>query len=462
MTTPIQPLAAAALTTVPNTPQAVTDIDDPVLKTDTRPIIRLGFWVLIVGFGLFLLWAAFAPLDEGVSAPALVSLETRRKTVQHLQGGVVKQVNVKEGSEVKQGDVLISLDDAATRAGYESIRQNYLAQRALEGRLMAEASGVANISFHPDLLAQASDTTAQQHMAVQRQLFASRRGALAAELGAGRQSIAGMEEQIVGAQRMRDSRVNQASLQSRQLAGVKALADDGYAPRNQALQLEQSQAELQTALVDLDNQVQRTRSGIAELRLRMTQRQQEYLKETSGQLSEVRREVLANQERLLAITEDLSRMQIRSPAAGQVIGLAVNGIGGVVSPGQHLMDIVPRGESLLLDARVPTQVIDRVKAGDETEVRFTGFANSPQLVVQGKVVSLSGDAVSDPAQQAQPSPAFYLARVEITPQGLKSLGDRVMQPGMQAEVLIRTGERSLLTYLLHPLIKRVKAAMIEE
>lgn len=440
-------------------PKDASDIDDVELKTDTRPAIRLGFWVLVVGFGSFLLWAAWAPLDEGVAAPATVSVETRRKTIQHLQGGVIQSVAVKEGAEVKQGDVLIVLDDAATRAGFESIRQNYLAQRAQESRLLAEVSNAPSIAFHADLLVK-GDSIAGQHMTVQKQLFASRRAAQVAEIAAAQQGIAGLEGQVQGMRQMLENRRGQQVLQTRQLANVKALADDGFAPRNQALQLEQAQAELRSSLADLETNIQRVQSSIAETRLRIAQRQQEYLKEVSAQLADVRREVQANQERLVAITSELGRTQIKAPVGGQVIGLAISGVGGVVTPGQRLMDILPRGESMLLDAKVPPHVIDRIKVGDAVEVRFSAFANSPQLVVHGKLVSLSGDAVTENTGPAVIS--YYLARIELTPAGVKALGDRVMQPGMMADVLIKTGERSLLTYLLHPLLKRVASAMTEE
>jgi len=434
-------------------------IDDVELKTDTRPVIRLGFWTLIVGFGLFLAWAAWAPLGEGVAAPAQVSVETRRKPIQHMQGGVIRELKVREGTEVKAGDVLVELDDASTRAGFEGIRQNYLAQRAHEGRLLAEISGAPRISFHADLL-DPQDAMAAQHRAVQEKLFASRRAAQTAEVAAAEQAIAGLQGQLAGLQQMLGHRRQQAELQSRQLGNVRALAEEGFAPRNQALQLEQAQVELRTAMSDMDAQMQRIHSAIAETRLRIAQRQQEYLKETSGMLAEVRREVQANQERLLAAGNELGRTQIKAPVAGQVIALALAGPGGVVTPGQRLMDILPRGEALLLDARVPPAVIDRIKVGDLVEVRFSGFANSPQLVVHGKLSSLSGDSVTEQVGNGQMS--YYIARIELTPEGMKALGDRQMQPGMQADVLIKTGERSLLTYLLHPLTKRVAASMTEE
>ncbi len=298
-------------------------------------------------------------------------------------------------------------------------------------------------------------------MAVQRQVLSSRQAALRAELAAGRQSIQGYESQVAGLRQMLESRRRQAELQSRQLVNLQELSAEGFAPRNQALLLEQQQAELRTMLTDLETNVLRAQSAAAELRLRMAQREQDYLREVSSQLAEVRKEVQANQERLAAITAELGRMVIKSPVDGQVVGLALaQAGGGVVTAGQKLMDIVPEGETLLLDAKIPTQVIDRIKAGELAEVRFSSFANSPTLVVHGKLVSLAGDAMTE--QVGASLQTYYLGRVELTPEGVKALGGRSLQPGMNAEVLIKTGERSLLTYMLHPLAKRVAAAMTEE
>jgi protease secretion system membrane fusion protein len=442
-----------------NADNDVTDIEAIVPNTDTRSPIRLGFWVLVVGFGLFLLWAAFAPLDEGVVAPATVSIETRKNPIQHMAGGVIRKVSVLEGQMVKQGDVLVVLDDAATRAAFEAIRQNYLSQRATESRLLAELTDAPSITFHEDLMVK-DDPVAAQHVNVQQRLFASRRAAQSAELGAAKQSIVGIQGQMAGVRQMLESRRAQAALLQRQANSVRQLADEGYAPRNQALQLEQSQADLRSSIAELETSLQRAENAIAETQLRIAQRRQEYLKEVSAQLADVRREVQGNQERLVAITADLGRTQIRAPVDGQVVALAMSGVGGVVTAGQRLMDIVPVGQPMLLDTKVSPSVIDRIKQGDLAEVRFSSFANTPQLVVHGKVVSLSHDAITEQAGGTVLN--YYLARVELTPSGAKALGARSLQPGMQAEVLIKTGERSLLTYILHPLTKRIAAAMTEE
>ena len=441
-------------------PAAVTDVEALRAATDTRRPVRLGIGVLVVGFGGFLLWAALAPLDEGVSAPATVSIATKRKVIQHMTGGVVRQVPVKEGQAVKAGDTLIVLDDAATRASFESVRQNYMAQRASESRLLAEQQERASIDFHPDLLAQAADPLVKQHMATQTQLFNARRLALMAELGAASENIAGLQAQHQGMVEMLDNRRAQARQQAEQLKNVRELAQEGYAPRNQMLQLEQNQSELRSSIAELESNLLRSQRSMAEVRQHMAQRRQEDHTEEGVQLADVRREVQAGQEKLKAITEELGRTRIKSPVDGQVVGMVVSSSGGVVTPGQRLMDVVPQGETLLLDAHVPPFVIDRVRNGDLADVRFSGFAHSPQLVVEARVVSLSHDVVTE--NVGAQTTSFYLARVEVTPEGFRKLGQRELQPGMPAEVLIKTGERSLLTYLLHPLVKRVTASMKEE
>lgn len=418
----------------------------------------MGLWVLVVGFGLFLAWAAWAPLDEGVPAPATVAVESRRTTIQHVTGGLIKAVKVRDGDDVAVGELLVELDDAQTRAGYEAVRQNYLAQRAMEGRLTAELTRAARIEFHPDLLT-APDAEASQHMAVQTQLFNARMAAQAATLSAQDQVITGLQSQIEGLEGMLESRRSQLALQSRQLESVERLAEEGYAPRNQALQLAQGRSDLNTSLVNLKAEQLRLRSAVAEARMRRAALQQEFIKEVSAQMADVRREVHANQERMMAAELELSRMQIRAPVAGQVIGLTVHNVGGVVEPSRALMDILPRGVPLVLDVKVPPHVIDTVQAGQEMEVRFTAFAATPHLVVMGRLVSVSGDVLTEQTPHGPLS--YYPARAELTPEGMRALDGRSVQPGMTAEVLVRTGERSLIDYLLGPFLKRVSVALTE-
>ncbi len=419
---------------------------------------RIGLWVLAAGFGGFLLWAAFAPLDEGVPAAGMVAIDTKRKAVQHLSGGIVQEVLVREGDEVQEGQLLIRLDSAVARANYESVRQRYLGLRAMQGRLLAEQSGQAAIVFHPDLVAASTDPLIRQQMQNQEQLFMTRRSLLRSDLQSIEESIQGQEGLLQAYKGMLENRTSQLRLINEELGHLRGLVKEGYAPRNRQLEMERMVADTSTAIADLQGNTVRAVRTIGELRQRALSRQQEYRKEVETQLADVSRDVLSDNEKLRAVTDDLARTEIKAPAGGQVVGLVVQTVGGVVQPGQKLMDIVPKGAPLLLEAHVAPHLIDRVHTDLPVDVRFSSFAHSPQLVVGGKVVSISADLLTEP----QTNVSYYLARVQVTPDGLKHLGKRQLQPGMPVEVIFKTGERSMLTYLLHPLTKRLAASMTEE
>ena len=426
--------------------------------TEAKRAGRIGLWALAIGFGGFLLWAGLAPLDEGVPGQGVVAIDTKRKAVQHLSGGIVKEVLVGEGDEVKEGQLLIRLDEAVARANYEGARQRYLGLRAMQGRLVAEQSGAAKISFHPELEKAGSDPLIRQQMLNQEQLFMTRRSLLRSDLQSIEESIQGQQGLLQAYGGMMVNRRNQLSLINEELGNLRGLVKECYAPRNRQLEMERMAADSSTAIADLQGNTVRAQRAMGELRQRAISRQQEYRREVETQLADVSREVLSEEQKFKAVSNDLERTEIKAPVAGQVVSLAVQTVGGVIQSGQKLMDIVPESEALLLEAHVAPHLIDRVHAQLPVDVRFNSFAHSPQLVVQGKVVSVSGDLLTEP----QTGVSYYLARVQVTPEGLKTLGKRQLHPGMPVEVVFKTGERSLLTYLLHPLIKRVSASMKEE
>lgn len=419
---------------------------------------RIGLWVLAIGFGGFLAWAALAPLDEGVPATGMVSIDTKRKTVQHLIGGIVQDVLVREGDEVQEGQLLIRLDSAVARSNYEAVRQRYLGLRAMQGRLLAEQTGRTAIAFHPDLVAAGTDPLIKQQMQNQEQLFMTRASLLRSDLQSIEESIQGQEGLLAAYKGMLENRTSQLRLLNEELGHLRGLVKEGYAPRNRQLELERMVADSSTAIADLMGNSERARRAIGEMRQRALSRKQEYRKEVETQLADVNREVQADSEKMRAVSDDLARTEIKAPAAGQVVGLAVQTVGAVVQSGQKLMDIVPKDAPLILEAHVAPHLIDRVRSDLPVDVRFSSFAHSPQLVVQGKVVSISADLLTEP----QTNVSYYLARVQVTPEGIKHLGKRQLQPGMPVEVILKTGERSMLTYLLHPLTKRLAASMTEE
>lgn len=439
-----------------------SNVADVVAKTKPKKHApragRVGVWALCLGLGGFLLWAAFAPLDEGVPGQGTVTIDTKSKAIQHLSGGIIKEVLVTEGQQVKEGQLLLKLDDSVSRMNFQASRQRYLGLRAMEGRLLAEQQGANKIVWHPDLLKAMSDPQIRQVSQMQGQLFESRRTGLRADLQSIEEGIKGQEALLQAYTEMAGNRRNQLSLLNEELKNTSSLVSEGYAPRNRQLELQRMVAEMNSSLADLSGNTVRAQRAIGELRQRVIVRQQEYRKEVESQLTDVSRDAQAEVGKFLATQEDLGRVEIRSPAAGQVVGLAVQTVGGVIGSGQKLMDIVPTDQALLLEARVLPHLIDRVHAGLPVDVRFSSFAHTPQLVVEGKVVSVSSDLLVD----NRTGVGYYLARVGVTAEGYKKLGKRQLQPGMPVEVIFRTGERSMLTYLLNPLTKRMAASMKEE
>ena len=439
--------------------QTLASITDVIAKPEPKGQPgRIGLWALALGLGGFLLWAGLAPLDEGVPGQGMVTIDTKSKAVQHLSGGIIKEVLVKEGDVVKEGQLLIKLDEATTRANFEAARQRYLGLRAMEARLLAEQKGQGTISWHPDLREAVADPQIRQMTLTQEQLFASRRNSLQADLQAIEESVQGQQALLQAYGAMLGNRRNQLALLSDEHKNTSEMVKEGYAPRNRQLELERMLSEANSSIAELLGNSTRAQRAINEMRQRAIVRQQDYRKDVETQLADVGREVQADAQKYQAVKDDLGRVDIKSPAAGQVVGLAFQSVGGVIGPGQKLMDIVPTSQSLMLEARISPHLIDRVHAKLPVDVRFSSFANSPQLVVDGTVASVSGDLLIDNRNGA----GYYLVRVVVTPEGLTKLGKRQMQPGMPVEVIFRTGERSMLTYLLHPLTRRMAASMKEE
>lgn len=449
-------MASTSLLTA-NTP---TDVVDAKLtgSSEARRVGRIGLWALLIFFGGFVLWAVWAPLDEGVPGNGMVTLDTKRKAVQHPTGGIVREVLVREGERVQAGQLLMRLDDTNARADYEAVRQRYLGGRALQARLQAEKAGAATISFHPDLQEAAADPLIEQQMRNQEQLLQTRRSLLQSDLQSIEEGIAAQEGMLQSYARTLEHRRRQLALVDEQLDHLRGLVSDGYAPRNTQLELERTAADIRSAIADLEGNTVRAQRSIAESRQRALSRQRDMRREVETQLADVDSEVLSNEKRLVAVSEELARTEIRSPAEGQVVGLAVQSVGAVVQPGQKLMDIVPDDEDLLLEAQVAPHLIDRVHAGLPVDVRFNTFAHSPQLMVDGEVISVSGDLLTDQHSGV----TYYLARVRLTPHGIRQLEGRRLQPGMPVQVVFRTGERSMLTYLINPLIKRMSSSLKEE
>lgn len=438
-----------------------TDIDqsDAGVDTNASSPLRWGILVLLFGFGGFALWATFAPLDAGVTADGSVQVFGNRKAVQHLEGGSVDEILVKEGDYVEAGQVLLRLNRTRSLSEQAVASAQYIVSKTIEARLEAERDGSDEIQYSPELLASyGKDPRFIEARKVQEQLFLTRRSALKGEVEILEENLRGAQQQLRGLEEVQKSRRSQIDFARQELNGVRELAKEGYLPRNRMLNLERDVAQLQAALSNDVVEAGRTRNQIAELKLRILQRQQEFQKEVQTQLSDIQKETSSLAERLAALDYTVRETEIRAPIAGFVQDVNVHTEGGVIGQGAQLMEIVPKDQRFIIQAQVPVQSIDKVEQGLEVEITFPAFNHARTPNIPGKVFTVSADRLTD-EKSGMP---YYLAQIEVTPDGMELLRFNNIRPGMPAAVLIRTGERTMMSYILKPFLERLDKSFTED
>lgn len=415
--------------------------------------IALGNKVILFGFILFLGWAAYAPLDEGVTASGNISVESMRKVISSFNGGTIGKIHVHENDMVKAGQPLITLDQAKARNAYDTVLQEFLAASAKHARLSAESTFGNDIVFPKELVAQAEEAGRMDILQGQERLFAIRQNALNNELAVLRQTLSASNVQVKGARDQLAAKLRERSLLAEEVTNTRPLAESGYVARNRLLELERNMSIQDSATHDLETRIAREMSSGSEIQLRINQRRKEYLKEAESQLADTDREVSTLRERLDDARRELAKTEIKAPVSGQVIAFQLQTIGAVVSPGMKIMELVPEDEKLLLDVKIPPHLIDKIHTGLLCHVRFAAFVDRPELVVEGKVQSLSHDKHDSQSSAPGTLPSYYLARVEVTEKGMTDLKGRQLRPGMPVDVVVKTGERSLLAYLMKPIVR---------
>ncbi|HWV08818.1 MAG TPA: HlyD family type I secretion periplasmic adaptor subunit, partial [Pseudomonas sp.] len=398
-------------------------------------------------------------LDAGVVANATVNVTDNRKTIQHLTGGSVRAILVREGDLVKRDQALVELDSTRAIAEQGVVSAQYIVVRTVENRLQAERDGSTEVHFDPQLLAQfEGDPRLESAINLQQRLFNTRRAALFGEAGILRENILGAEEQLKGLRQIQGARSAQIKLLNQELGGVRSLAAEGYVTRNRMLELERNAAEMSASMAQNIADIGRTRNQIAELKLRILQLEQDHQKEVQSQLTDTQKEATALADRLRALDYEVANTVIRSPIDGVILGLNVSTIGGVIQAGSEIMDVVPANEPLQVDAMVPVQAIDKLAPGLPVDITFPAFNHAQTPNIPGRVMTVSADRLIDETNK-QP---YYLAQVEVTPAGMEKLGSSRIRAGMPATVTIKTGERNLLSYLMKPMLERVDGAFKEQ
>ena len=436
---------------------AILDNDQSAPPVDTRGAMHWGFLALLLGGIGFFVWAAVAPLSQGVPVQGYVKVEGNSKAVQHLRGGIVEEILVREGDRVKAGQPLLRLNETQLKAQLGIVESQLISALATEARLLAERSGKGQVEFPEFLLERKDHPLVIEAMDTQRQLFGTRRAALRGEEAIGRENISGLEQQVRGMESQEQAKTRQLKLFNDELDALRPLYEQGYVPRNRMFELERSVAYLSGQRSEDMANIGRARSQISEIQLKIHQSREVYQKEVETQLTETQRLVGDLRERYVATQDDLSRAVVRSPANGTVVGLTMFTVGGVAAPGQKLMDVVPEGRTLQIEAQIPTQLIDNVKPGLAADIRFSALDRFDVAHIAGRLVYVSADRMTDPVTNQ----AYFLGRVEVTPEGMRMLAGHELLPGMPADVVIITGERTLLGYLIHPLVSRLHFAFTE-
>ncbi len=441
------------------TPPKDTQQNDLTRFADDRPIRNLGYLIVIMVFVFFGGWSVLAPLGSAALAPGSVTVEGYRKTVQHLEGGIVKAILVRDGDTVSKGQVLIELDDTSSRAQLGTLRGQLYSALAREARLIAERDGKAAVTY-PAVLADANDPRAKENMRVQTQSFAVRLRSRAGEIGILKEQLQQLRAKIEGIKAQRLSRSNLSNSLNKELVDFRAMLEEGYVEKQKVSELERRLAEAEGDRGDLAANISTAQTQISEIELKILQIDKDFQREVIEELSKVQAELSELNEKTQWLEDTVTRTVIKAPEAGMVLGLTVHTLGAVIPPGGRLLDIVPQQEKLVVEAQVSPIDIDRVHTGQTCEIRFSAFKSAKTPKVAGRLTTVSADRLTDEQNKIN----YYLARVEVDKTGLEELRQRglILMPGMPAEVLINTGDRTFFEYLMQPLSNMFARSLIED
>jgi HlyD family type I secretion membrane fusion protein len=414
---------------------------------DTSGPIRIGMILIAVTFIGFGGWASVAPIAQGAVASGRIIVESQRKSIQHLEGGIIRRILVRDGDMVEEGQTLVELEDTRSRAQNDIVSGQLHAYRALEARLLAERDGLQEVNFPASLQDASDNPETRKVMEGQRDLFEARRTALEGQKTILVQRMGQLEKMAAGLRSQIASKNEQLVYLNEEIRGLQKLYEQGHAPKARLLALQRAASEAEGErgkhLADLASAQLR----IGETKLEVIQAEKAFREQVIEELRATQERISDLSEQARAATDVLERTQIRAPVAGTIVGLEVHTEGGVINPSETVLEIVPRDRRLIVQARVQTQDIDLVSANAETEVRLLPFKQRTLPILLGRVTSVSADMLED----ERTGEVYYAANVEIPPLEMAKLEGQTLVPGMPADVIIKAGEATALQYILSPL-----------
>ena len=414
-----------------------------------------AIFLLVGGIGL---WAATSELSGAIVAAGHLVVDSNVKAVQHPQGGVVGTLNVQNGSLVAAGDVVVRLDDTVARANLAIVKNTLDELSARRARLTAEREGMETIAYPDDLVARMPDAHVAQLVDGENRLFTLRRQARDGQVAQLRERIAQFEEEIAGIEAQKRSKSQEIRLIKSELTGMRELWDKKLVLRSRVAEQERAQARLDGESGQLTAATAQTRGRISEIELAIIQIDQDMRSEVAGELREIEARAAELEERKIAAEQSLRQIDIRAPQAGRVHQLTVHTVGGVIAPGESIMQIVPSADALVVEARVSPQDIDQISLKQPAILRLSAFSREDTPEIAGEVDRISADLIED----AKSGTSYYTLRIALSKKDVARANMLELKPGMPVEAFLRTSDRTVLSYLLKPLRDQINRAFRED
>lgn len=412
--------------------------------------------IFVIGFGT---WAVMAPLESAAVAMGSVVSESSRKTVQHLEGGIISAILVHDGDTVTAGQSLIRLDDTKARTTLLALRGQLWDAEAREARLIAERDGADTIDFPADLVAQQGEPTVAAAIAGQQKIFDTRRSLVQSKTAAIRERIAQVHEEINGHQAEVVALEKRVALLQEEVGGVKQLVAGGLERKSRLLQLERDLADADGKRGDTLAQIARAKQTIAEAEIDILSLQNDRQKDVADELRETQKKGHELAEQVQAAADVLARVDVRAPENGTITDLRVHTPGGVINPGEPLLDLVPQADRLVVEVQLRPEDIDRVHEGLTAQVRLLPYKQRRTPPLDAVVTYVSADRLVDKKTDR----SYYTAKLRVDEKELAALGDEVkMVPGMPSEAMIKTGETTVAAYALSPILDSFHRAFREK
>lgn len=425
---------------------------------DWRAPVRKGYVVVGIALGAGGLWSVIARLDSAVVAHGSVVVESDRKAVQHLEGGLVEAIAVRDGADVKTGEILLRLDTTQAAAQRSVARLGVLQALGEEARFTAEIDRLDHVTFPSELLEAAESKEARRVMLDQERLFKERRSTQNLEVSILKERLTQSEKQYQSSEAQREAAIGQAASINDELGNLRPLADKGYVAATRINPLKRSLTELQGRMRSLEADMARLAVANDEIRLQMNQIGLRATEEASSRLAECRVKLADAREKLRIAEDVLARAEVRAPRAGRVVASKIHTVGAVVKPGETLMEIVPQDDDLIVTAKVSPMDVNNLHPGMAAEVRLPSFKGRSTPFTVGEVKSVGADALRDEVLQQM----VYELRVSVSASGFPPKVRAKLRPGMPAEVYVPTGERTAIAYLMQPLTDSMRSSFREE